>query len=210
MPYFNSNIVIDKNNISYENEVLKISNISRTWIFRFQNKEKKAYELEKENYERAKKNYELREKYKKNREVKNYSIACILIALVSVYILQSSMWGLLVLAISIASAFMAIKKYRKKINYEEEPPKEKEFPNKFGLGIEMNSGYVTIFAAEGKEGVLALKKLQNDIKEADVHNGKTVFNMNEYNVKVEGDVEGILNVGDDNVNINGRKELSNV
>lgn len=65
--------------------------------------------------------------------------------------------------------------------------------------------YVTIFAAEGKEGVLALKKLQNDIKEADMHNGKTVFNMNEYNVKVEGDVEGILNVGDDNVNINGRK-----
>lgn len=53
MPYFNSNIEIDKNNISYENEVLKISNISRTWIFRFQNKEKKAYELEKENYERA-------------------------------------------------------------------------------------------------------------------------------------------------------------
>lgn len=89
MPYFNSNIEIDKNNISYENEVLKISNISRTWIFRFQNKEKKAYELEKENYERAKKNYELREKYKKNREVKNYSIACILIALVSVYILQN-------------------------------------------------------------------------------------------------------------------------
>ena len=41
MPYFNSNIEIDKNNISYENEVLKISNISRTWIFRFQNKEKK-------------------------------------------------------------------------------------------------------------------------------------------------------------------------
>ena len=41
-----------------------------------------------------------------------------------------------------------------------------------------------------------------------MHNGKTVFNMNEYNVKVEGDVEGILNVGDDNVNINGRKELS--
>ena len=47
MPYFNSNIEIDKNNISYENEVLKISNISRTWIFRFQNKEKKAIDFNK-------------------------------------------------------------------------------------------------------------------------------------------------------------------
>ena len=40
MPNCNSNIEIDKNNICYRNEVLKISNISRMWIFKFENKEK--------------------------------------------------------------------------------------------------------------------------------------------------------------------------
>ncbi|MCI8361796.1 MAG: hypothetical protein HFJ41_01345 [Clostridia bacterium] len=74
----------------------------------------------------------------------------------------------------------------------------------------MNSGYITVFTAEGQDGVRALKKLQEDIKEANIQTEKTVFNMNEYNVKVEGDVEGIVNFGDDNININGGKELQNV
>lgn len=65
MPNYNSNIEIDKNSICYGNEVLKISNISRTWIFKFQNKEKKAYEVAKINYELDKKRYESIEKYKK-------------------------------------------------------------------------------------------------------------------------------------------------
>ncbi len=67
MPNYNSNIEIDKNSICYGNEVLKISNISRTWIFKFENKEKKAYEMSKVKYEVAKENYELREKYKKTQ-----------------------------------------------------------------------------------------------------------------------------------------------
>jgi len=117
---------------------------------------------------------------------------------------------LIALAISVICGYIAVKTYKKDINYDEEPPVEKKVPNKFGLGIQMNSGYLTIFTAEGAEGVRALKQLQNDIKDADIHNEKTVFNMNEYNVKVEGDVEGIVNFGDDNVNVNNNgKELLN-
>lgn len=116
---------------------------------------------------------------------------------------------MLALVISAVCGLAAFREYKKNINYNIAPPEEKEFPNKFGLGIQMNSGYITVFTAEGQDGVRALKKLQDDIKEADIHTEKTVFNMNEYNVKVEGDVEGIVNFGDDNININGGKELQN-
>lgn len=206
MAKFSSNIEIDKNSICYGNEILKISNISRTWIFRFQNKEKKAHDIEKLKYEEAKKQYESMEQWNKNSWIKRYTIACIITGIFSIYLLETTLWGLLLSAISAICGFLAVKKYRKDIKYDKAPPEEKEFPNKFGLGIEMNSGYVAIFAAEGEKGVHALKKLQNDIKDADAHNAKTIFNMNEYNVKVEGDVEGIVNFGDDSVNVNQNKE----
>jgi len=209
MPNFNSNIEIDKNSICYGNKVLKISNISRTWIFKFQNKEKKAHEIAKMNYEVTKRNYELHKQYKKNKRIKRYAILCIVTGFFAVYLLYRTTFGLLALALSAICGFMAFKNYRKNISYDEAPPEEKEFPNKFGLGIEMNSGYLTMFTAEGTEGANALKKLQDGIKDADINNEKTVFNMNEYNVKIEGDVEGIVNFGDDNININGGKELLN-
>ena len=210
MPNFNNNIEIDKNSICYGNEVLKISNISRTWIFKFQNKEKKAYEEAMINYEIAKKNYESLERYKKNRDGKRYTIVCIMLAFLAVYLLSTTILGLLVLIISAICGFIAFRKFNKKINYPKDPPIEKKVPNKFGLGIQMNSGYLIAFTAEGSKGVHALKKLQDDIKDADVHNEKTVFNMNEYNVKIDGDVDGIVNFGDDNVNVNTGKELLNV
>lgn len=56
----------------------------------------------------------------------------------------------------------------------------------------------------------ALRKLREDIKNADVHNQKTVFNMNEYNVQVEGDIDGIVNLGNDNINVNREKDLLNL
>lgn len=208
MPNINS-IEIDKNSICYGDEVLKISNISRMWIFRFQNIKRKEHEREKQRYEDSKRYYENREKNKKKIEVRNYSIACILLGIFSVCLLDTTLWGLLALAISIACGFMAIKKGKKKINYDQEPPEEKFFPEKFGLGIQMNSGYCAVFAAEGLEGRDALRKLQEDIKDAD-NNQKTVFNMNEYNVQVEGDIDGIVNLGNDNTNVNGRKDLLNV
>jgi hypothetical protein len=34
--------------------------------------------------------------------------------------------------------------------------------------------------------------------------------MNEYNVQVEGDIDGIVNLGNDNINVNREKDLLNV
>ena len=187
-----NNIEIDKNSICYGDEVLKISNISRMYIFRFQNVKKKEYDREKQRYEDLKRYYEVREHNKKKLEIRNYSIACILIGIFSFCVLET------------------IKTYRRKIKYDQEPPEEKFFPEKFGLGIQMNSGYYAVFAAEGTEGRDALRKLQEDIKNADVHNEKTVFNMNKYNVQVEGDIDGIVNLGNDNINVNKGKDLQMV
>lgn len=108
MRNYNSNIEIDKNSICYGNEVLKISNISRTWIFRFENKEKKAYEVAKAKYELIKEKYELREKYKKNADIKKYSIACIITGFLAIYFLTITIYGLLALAISIICGCMAV------------------------------------------------------------------------------------------------------
>lgn len=49
-----NNIIIGDNLIRYQNETLKISNISRTWIFRFQNVEKRKFEEERTAYNNAK------------------------------------------------------------------------------------------------------------------------------------------------------------
>lgn len=81
------------------------------------------------------------------------------------------------------------------IEYPKLPPKERPFPDKFGLGIEMNSGYMTTFTAIGDDGVRALRELQNEIDNADIHMSPTIFNMNDYNVTVENN-EGVISTGD--------------
>ena len=147
MPNIN-NIEIDKNSICYGDEVLKISNISRMCIFRFKNLKREEHEREKQRYKDSKRYYEQREHNKKK----------IVIGIFSVCLLERTLWGLIVLAISIICGLLAIKTYRKKIDYNEEPPEEKSFPEKFGLGIQMNSGYYAVFAAEGTERKRCLAK----------------------------------------------------
>ena len=172
---------------------------------------KKAYKEAKEKYEVLKRNYELRAKYRKKSDIKKYSIICAISGFSAIYVFNTTMSTLIALTISVIAGLTAVQTYKKDINYDEAPPVEKKVPNKFGLGIEMNSGHLTIFTAEGEKGEDALKQLRDDIKYVDIHNEKTVFNMNEYNVKVEGDVDGILNFGDDNINVNNNgKELLNV
>ena len=68
-------------------------------------------------------------------------------------------------------------------------------PDKFGLGIEMNSGHKVTFTAIGDDGVRALRKLQNDIEDAGVHKDIIYFNMNDYNISVENN-DGVINTGD--------------
>lgn len=203
----NNIVEIGNNHIKYYNEILKISNITRTWIFKFQNVEKRKFEQEKLAYANAKAQYEATEKQKKNDFLKKSIFAAIVFLIVSIFAFssQKNLIGLLFLCCTGISFFQAYSAYKKDINYPYLPPAEKMFPDKFGLGIEMNSGYKVTFTAIGDDGVRALRKLQIDIDEADVHNTTTVFNMNDYKITVENN-DGIINTGGSTKNIFHREE----
>ncbi|MCH5209796.1 MAG: hypothetical protein J1F01_02425 [Oscillospiraceae bacterium] len=198
-----SNIVeIGNNHIKYYNETLKISNISRTWIFRFQNVEKKKFEEEKIAYANAKSRYEASEIRKKNETVRNILIATAVSLIFSLvcFSFKAAAGAVMFLCLTGVLAYIAYRVYKRNTAYPYSPPLERPFPDKFGLGIEMNSGYRTIFTAIGDTGVRALRKLQNDIDDADVHKETTVFNMNDYNITVENN-DGIISTGDNAENI---------
>lgn len=54
----------------------------------------------------------------------------------------------------------------------------------------------------------ALRKLQNDIEDADVK-GIIYFNMNDYNINVENN-DGVINTGDFASNLYQKKEGDNL
>ncbi len=192
-----NNIVIGENHIKYYNEVLKISNISRTWIFRFQNVEKRKFEEEKLAYKNAKNRYEEFETQKKRESIRNIVIGVAVSFLSSVlgFSFKSAALGILCLFIAGVLAYVVYVVNKREIIYPYSPPTEKLFPDKFGLGIEMNSGHIVNFTAIGDDGVKALKKLQNDIDDADVHKNIIQFNLNDYNISVENN-DGVINTGD--------------
>lgn len=192
-----NSVVIGDNRIKYYDEILKISNISRTWIFRFQNVEKRKFEEEKLAYRNAKARYEENEIRKKKESIRNILIAAAIFSFISALFLLFGSFpvGLLLLCVTGVLAYVAFIVYKREINYPYSPPTERMFPDKFGLGIEMNSGHKITFTAIGDDGVRALRKLQNDIEDADIHNGIIYFNMGDYNITVENN-DGVINTGD--------------
>jgi hypothetical protein len=204
----NNVIKIEKNWICYYDEILKISNISRIWIFMFQNQERKSYEEKKRVYENDKKSYEANETRKKNEQTRNYSFIAIGIILISFFVISKATFlGILILIAGGICGYMAYRTSQRKVEYYLSPPQEGSFPEKYGLGIQMSSSYTAVFSAIGNEGLQSLRDIQRRINEADTHQGVTVFNMN--NVSFEGDKkiinEGILSVGDNNNNIINNK-----
>lgn len=191
------NLVIGCNHIKYYGEILKISNISRTWIFRFQNIEKREFEKQMLAYKNCKTQYEEKETQKKKEAVRNNIIGAGIFLLFSslLFSFKPGILGLLFLCLTGFLAYVAYRVYKREIIYPHQPPKEGSFPDKFGLGIEMNSGHKVTFTAIGDDGLDALKKLQNDIEEADVHKGIVYFNMGDYNITVENN-DGVINTGD--------------
>ena len=192
-----NSVVIGENCIKFYNEVLKISNISRTWIFRFQNIEKKKFEEQKRAYENAKIQYERSEAQKKKDSMRNILIGIAVSLVISVigFSSESAAGGLLFLCIAGILGYVAFGIYKRDTAYPYAPPAERMFPEKFGLGIEMNSGYTATFTAIGDDGVKALSELQDNIADADVRKDVICLNLNEYNISVENN-EGIINTGD--------------
>lgn len=192
-----NSVVIGENRIKYYDEILKISNISRTWIFKYQNIEKRKFEEEKLAHKNEKTRYEESEAQKKKENIRKLLLGAAAFFVFSVLAFSSGSAdrGLLCLCFTGVFALIAYAVYKKEIIYPHPAPVEKKFPDKFGLGIEMNSGYQTIFTAIGSNGAAALKKLQNDIEDADIHKGTIYFNMNDYNISVENN-DGVINTGD--------------
>lgn len=192
-----NNVVIGENRIKYYDEILKISNISRTWVFRFQNVEKRKFEEEKRAYKNAKTQYEENEARKKKESIRNILIGAAIFLFISLlcFSAKSAAVGFLCLCITGVLAYVAYRVYKREINYPYSPPAERMIPDKFGLGIEMNSGHKVTFTAIGDDGVRALRKLQNDIEDAGVHKDIIYFNMNDYNISVENN-DGVINTGD--------------
>jgi len=191
-------IEIGKNWIRYYSEELKISNISRTWIFKFQNKERKAYENAMRNYEDEKRRYLETENRKKQDNIRNYTFAAVVIVIISIFIFSLSQSILPVLASLVGAGifgYMAYLSKNKSVVFEVAPPVEKLFPDKFGLGIEMNTGYHAIFTAIGDDGKRSLGELQKKISDADMQKEITNFNMYDNRITVEN-MEGIVSVGE--------------
>ena len=190
------NIEIGNNHMRYNDEVLKISNISRIWVFRFRNREKIAFEKEKKLYETAKERYILDETYRKNERKKKYTIAAVIAFIVAIFFFSIVFRiGLLFLIIAGVLCFIAYQIGQNDIIYNYSPPQERVFDDKYGLGIEMNSGYSVIFTAIANEGLQALRRLQEKLCNADLQKEITIFNMNENHISVENN-EGIINTGD--------------
>lgn len=192
-----NNVVIGDNRIKYYEEILKISNISRTWIFRFQNVEKRRFDEQMRDYRNAKERYEENERQKKKALLRNLLISAVVSLLCSILFIanDAGALGFLFLCLTGVLAYVAFRVYNKEIIYPYGPPREGSFPDKYGLGIEMNSGYKATFTAIGDDGVKALRKLQSDIEDADVHKDIIYFNMGDYNITVENN-DGIINTGD--------------
>ena len=83
-----NNVVIGENRIKYYDEILKISNISRTWVFRFQNVEKRKFEEEKRAYKNAKTQYEENEARKKKESIRNILIGAAIFFLFHYYVFR--------------------------------------------------------------------------------------------------------------------------
>jgi len=196
MPTVNSNIEIGNNFIRFHNKSLKLSSIARSWIFKFQNIEKKEFEKAKIEYENAKVRYEERKIRERADRVKYYFIAAIISGCIALFLFFTmGVIGIIPLIIAGICAYMSYQTKNENVAYPYPPPTERPFPDKFGLGIEMNSGYTEMFTAIGKSGVIALSELQRDIDEADKRQGITVFNMNDNRITVENN-DGIISMGD--------------
>jgi len=196
------NIIIGKNCIRYYNEVLKASNVSRTWIFRFHNVEKKAYEIRQRKYEESKKNYERMAEQNRKNQINFYFILTGILVFICLILVgtNNSVVASVFFLLAIIIGFLGYLEYKKKKSeYPEAPPIGDSFPDKYGLSIEMNSGYVSTFTAIGKEGVRILRKIQDDINDADTQQEVTI-NMYDNSITVENN-DGIISTGDNTENI---------
>ena len=194
-------VYIKRNCICYNDEILKISNISRMSIKTLFNRKRHEYEMAVNQYWRYRQWYESNEKSKKINRVTISVVLAIIFILLSLVSFNSSAFpftysvGLIFILGTIICLILAVISGIKSVNYPVAPPLEEPFPDTHGLFIEMNSGYLVVFTAIDEIGKVSLRRLQDQINEADVLKEPMVFNMMENHIEVEQN-DGIINMGD--------------
>ena len=203
-------VIIGDNRIKFYDEILKVSNISRTWVFKYQNIEKRKFQEQVQVYQKAKAQYEANETQKKKESIRNALVGAVIFLLIAMFCsFISGAAGFLFLCITGICIYAAFMLYKEEIIYPFGPPVEKSFPDKFGLGIQMNSGHTVTFTAIGKDGVDALRDLQNKIEEADVNKGIIYFNLGDNNITLENK-DCIISTGDFANNVYHKEEEENL
>lgn len=198
-------IKIERDSVYYGDNILKISNISRMCIIKFFNKEKQSYQNDIKKYENDKRIYESLKREQKNSKTRNCVIAAILFLVAAIFIVQTTreitflltavnIISLLCMCGSVAFIIMAVLSLRKNITYPYTPPAKKEFSDRHGLIIEMNSGHSVIFTALDDIGKKSLLILRDNINDAGQHQGPIIFNMSENHIAVENN-DGIIDTG---------------
>ena len=211
--YTQDNIIyIEKNSLRYNDNILKIPNISRMYIATFRNIKQEEYNEEWERYTYSRQSHERFEKWKKTHRL----IRCILLTVFFILACTVSFYfgekvaalryvGLLFIVGACICIVLAVVFAKKDIHYKEKPPAPGEFPDTHGLFIEMNSGNSVVFTAVDEKGREALRQLLEWINEADAQGKPIVFNMIDNHIDVKKN-DGIINLGDKTRNTVNRGE----
>lgn len=202
MASINNEILIGGNHIVYNDISLNVSNICRTFIFRFQNREKERYEKEKAQYNKDKIIYEADAQQKRKKNLIIMMIIAISALFISIIMFSNDVasGGIFMLFAAFLFSGLAYYFYKKDTSYPILPPEIRPFPDKYGLGIELNSGYTSVFTAIGDSGIAELRKLQKEINEADTQSGTQIFNLNDHSITIENK-DGIISTGDNSNNV---------
>ncbi|MCL2253514.1 MAG: hypothetical protein FWC09_03645 [Lachnospiraceae bacterium] len=190
LPNASSNIKIGDNFIRFENNSIKLSSVARTSLFKYRNIEyeeaRKEYKREKEHFERE-----------RNNRVIIYFFATLVLILIATLLLSNELNSFGIVALIAAGiCFIAYRVKKGDSAYPFAPPKKRDYPDRFGLGVELNSGYMEIFSALGTDGQIALNDLREIIDEATERKGVINFSMIDNSITVKNK-DGIINFGDD-------------
>jgi len=181
-------IAIGNNSISYYDEVLKISNISRTSIVIYENKD----------YQKAIKHHDDKKQAHDKKQNDLFLAFCggtlltLFISVVS-FLNSSTVFGFILLITTGICGFFAY--HAKHTDFKDKRPKRSDYPERYGLCVNMNSSYSSYFTASGEDGLVALRELQKLIDEADERNDTIVYQDNRVNIENK---DGVLNIGDNN------------
>jgi len=184
-------ILISGNSVSYSDEILKISNISRMSIVIYENR----------NYLNALKQYnDSKRKHEQGQDETHryFSIGSVIVLFISfvAFVLGSIAFGVILLIAAGIGGFIAYQAKYVNFKYKGSSPNRKDYPERYGLCVNMNSGFSSYFTASKDEGLDALRELQKLINEADEKSNDTIiYQDNRVNVENR---DGVINLGDNN------------